>query len=116
MGRAGKLKLFFQKALDEISLESPSRGFTALAKMRDAFICSGTFVDCYRSFRTGAQDELGDVKSHPHRKLSVGLVLLLGRDTGHRDVWGAIAHERMYGLVWRKEKTFDFRSPTSKIA
>ena len=40
----------------------------------------------------GRQDEPGDVKSRSHRKLPVGLVLLLGRDAGQRDVWDGGKH------------------------
>ena len=41
----------------------------------------------------GRQDEPGNVKSHNHRKLPVGLVLFLGRDAEQRDVWDAGAFE-----------------------
>ena len=37
----------------------------------------------------------------PHRKLSVGLALLLGRDAGQRDVWDAGTNEGICGEVWR---------------
>ena len=49
----------------------------------------------------GWQDEPGDVKNHPDRKLQVGLVLLLGRDAGQRDVWDASVHEGMCEEVWQ---------------
>ena len=37
----------------------------------------------------------------PHRKLPVGLLLLLGRDARQGDVWDAGANEGMCGEVWR---------------
>ena len=42
-----------------------------------------------------------DVKSRSHRKLSVGLVLLLSRNAGQRNVWDAGAFVGLCGEVWR---------------
>ena len=52
----------------------------------------------------GRREELNDVKSHSHRKLPVGLVLLVGRDAGQRDMWDAGAHEGLCREVWRIHK------------
>ena len=53
-----------------------------------------------RSPRTSSTKWTRRRQSHAHRKLSVGLALLLGIGAEHPDVWDAGAHEDLCGNVW----------------